>query len=543
MRRRVKTDRPKRFGLPLGLTRDERLQVLLPGFAYWDRFKQRVRGIPVETPVELPRGTSERASVSSFGGPVGEPSEGAAETAAGLPPGATPRTGGVYTTRPRSRRGRLPSHRQAGVFLLELGLALMLALIAATWAGAHVMQAVRDGQAEATGNYLLAIKGAMDGAIAGNFHAYARGLPLANADGSPRFADPMVPTLAELRTLGHLPNSFPNTTPAGQSVLIQVRRDATRCPGVGCRVEALIHTSTAFRGASGDIDYQAAALAVSAMEGWGGAAWFDQPGKIRGTAFTQDNPVSSSAGGIVGVMAMLDTSMWNQFVRMGDDRDPALQGNLSVVGATSTQRLGIRESVEPNSACIPTNFANAANPALTPVSLTDNVEYAKTTTGGLATCVGGAWRSIAVVAQLGAACGTSAYPEGTTGVDVTGTGLLCRDGTWSSLSQWLSREVRMASYLIPAALSGAKTNNTLPKPTCGSSGGVPGTPFLEVVPQSIQNRGAFTLVGTRNGDNISVSGTMTLDPTNFPASSVGANWSVGVPPNSQAFVHTFCRYS
>ncbi|QEI07720.1 hypothetical protein FXN63_19150 [Pigmentiphaga aceris] len=441
-------------------------------------------------------------------------------------------------------RGAIPSaQQQGGVFLLELGLALMLALIGATWAGAHLMQAVRDGQAEGTGTYLLAVKGAMDSAIAGNFQAYARGLPLTNADGSTRFADPMTPTLAELRTLGHLPTTFPDITPAGQAVQIQIRRDAAKCPGIGCRIDALIHTRTPFRKSQDDIDYQAAALAVSSMQGWGGAAWFDEPGKIRGSAFNVDNPVSSSAGGIVAAIAMLDTSMWNQFVRVGDDRDPALQGNLSVNGAMSTARVGVRETAVPNSACTATDFANAANPALATINLAENTEYAKTSTGGLVACVNNTWRSIAVVATVGTACGDAAYPEGTLGADVSGAGLLCRDATWSPVSQWLSRYTIMTTHLAPATLSASPTATTINKPVCGVSGGVAGTPHVYVIPQSIHNTGSFALTGSRNGDNISVSGTMTLNPTNFQATNAGNGWQVAVPANSQGVVVTYCSYS
>lgn len=455
--------------------------------------------------------------------------------------GRAMRSGPLAGHRPAS--SRRPAHKQGGVFLLELGLALMLTLIAATWAGARVMQAVRDGQAEATGIYLLAVKGAMDSAIAGNFHAYARGLPLVNADGGSRFANAMAPTLAELRALGHLPASFPSVTPAGQSVLIQVRRDAAHCPGIGCRIDALVHTTTPFRASQGDIDYQAAALAVSAMQGWGGAAWFDDPSKIRGSAFSQDNPVSSSSGGVVGAIAMLDTSMWNQFVRMGDDRDPSLQGNLSIQGSASAKRVGVRETAVPNSSCTATDFANPATPSVAPIDLADNLEYARTASGGLVGCIGNVWRSVAVVASVGGICGNAAYPEGTLGTDVSGAGLLCRDAVWSPISQWLSRYTIMTTHLAPQTPSGSATATAVAKPLCGISGGAAGTPSVYVIPQSMQNRGSFALSGSRSGDNISVSGTMTLDPLNFQASNAGTSWTVAVPANSQAVVVTYCAYS
>ncbi len=441
---------------------------------------------------------------------------------------------------------RLPvsslGRRQRGVMLLQASIVLMLALLGSVWAGSRLMRDAADAQAEATGTYLLAIKGALDAAIAANFHAYANGSEVADASGTPRFADATAPTLSELRNLGHLPPGFADTTPAGQAVQIRIRRDAVRCPGVGCRIDGLVHTRTPFRQPfSGGPDFEAAALAVQAMQGWGAAAWQAEPGQLRGPAFTRDNP-EGTTGGIVGILAMLDTSMWSQFVRIGDDRDPALQGNLSVQGSGSIQRIGIRESVVPNSACAITDFANPSLPPGLRVDLIENVEYARTASGGLAACVEGRWRAVATVASIGEVCGNTAHPEGMTATDVSGIALLCRDGTWSYMSQWLSRHVRMAAYLIPQTLTNAQTNNTVPKPVCGTSGGVAGTPNVQMIPQSIQNRGSFALNGVRSGDTITVTGTMTLDPTNFPTSVSGTNWLVRVPPNSQALVETYCTY-
>ncbi len=427
--------------------------------------------------------------------------------------------------------------------LLQASIVLMLALLGSVWAGSRLMRDAADAQAEATGTYLLAIKGALDAAIAANFHAYASGTAVADASGTPRFANAMAPTLTELRTLGHLPPGFADTTPAGQTVQIRIQRDAARCPGTGCRIDALVNTRTPFRQPfSGEPDFEAAALAVQAMQGWGAAAWQAEPGQLRGPAFERDNPEGAAAGGIVGILAMLDTTMWSQFVRVGDDRDPALQGNLSVQGSSSVQRVGVREIATLNTACTATDFANASQPSGLRINLENNIEYARTATGGLAACLDGRWRAVATVANAGGVCGNTAYPEGMMATDLSGTGLLCRDGTWTYMSQWLSRHVRMAAYLIPQSLTNAQTNNQVPRPLCGTSGGVAGTPNVQMIPQSIQNRGSFALNGMRNGDTMTVTGTMTLDPTNFQTSVSGANWMVRVPPNSQALVETYCTY-
>ncbi|GAA0523365.1 type II secretion system protein [Pigmentiphaga daeguensis] len=215
--------------------------------------------------------------------------------------------------------------RQRGWTLIELAIAASIAMVLAVLAGSRLVREVDDAAAQATGTYLLAIKGAMDGYLVRHYDALAGGAPVAGV------AQAFAPTLAELREAGLLQRGFPDRTPFNQAVAIRVERSGS-CPGTGCRVDALVHTATPLRapGAS-EPDPGILAQVVMATAGYGAAAYPDQPALMRGATHVLPNPLGATAG-VVGALASLDTTLFQQFVRMRDSRNPDLQGSLDVRG-------------------------------------------------------------------------------------------------------------------------------------------------------------------------------------------------------------------
>ncbi|VCU69071.1 hypothetical protein PIGHUM_01131 [Pigmentiphaga humi] len=227
---------------------------------------------------------------------------------------------------PAMRAG--PASRQRGLTLVEVAIAASIAMMLAVFAAGRFVQEVDDAAAQATGTYLLAIKGAMDGYLVRHYEAMARGEDIAGV------AAPLAPSLPELRQAGLLHAGFPDLTPFNQAPAVRVERSGD-CPGSGCRLDALVYTATPVRtAASAEPDRSLLAQVVLSSGGYGGAAYPEQPGLIRGTAFSVPNPLGGTAG-IVGVQASLDTTMFNQFVRMRDSRNPDLQGMLDVRGAVT----------------------------------------------------------------------------------------------------------------------------------------------------------------------------------------------------------------
>ena len=223
-------------------------------------------------------------------------------------------------------RRRAASARQRGVTLVEVAVAASIAMVLAVLAAGRLMQEVDDAAAHATGTYLLAVKGALDGYLVQHYDALASGQDI------PGVAAPLAPTLSELRAAGMLQASFPDRTPFNQDVAIRIERSGA-CPGAGCRMDALVHTTTPLRppGAA-EANDQLLAQVVMASGGFGGAAYSRQPSVVRGATFTVANPLGATAG-TVGALASLDTTLFQQFVRMRDTRNPDLRGGLDVQGA------------------------------------------------------------------------------------------------------------------------------------------------------------------------------------------------------------------
>ncbi|AZG07701.1 type II secretion system protein [Pigmentiphaga sp. H8] len=215
--------------------------------------------------------------------------------------------------------------RQRGWTLIELAIVASIAMVLVVLAGGRLIREVDDAAAQATGTYLLAIKGAMDGYLVRHYDTLAEGGSVAGV------VSALAPTLDELRSAGLLQGGFPERTPFNQSVAIRIERSAA-CPENGCRVDALIHTSTPLRPpGTPEPDPGVLAQVVMASGGYGAAAYPDQPAVMRGATYAVPNPLGATAG-VVGAVASLDTTMFQQFVRMRDSRNPDLQGGLDVKG-------------------------------------------------------------------------------------------------------------------------------------------------------------------------------------------------------------------
>lgn len=222
----------------------------------------------------------------------------------------------------RSLRAR---RLQAGLTLIELSIVASILTVMTVIAAGKLMQEINDAAAQATGTYLLTIKGAMDAFLVKNYEQLVHAEPISEV------LDPLAPTLSELRGAGFLNGGFPERTPFNQAVAIRIERSGT-CPGSACRLDALVHTITPLQTAgSSEPNSDLVAQVVLSSAGFGGAAYMGDPGHIRGATYTVDNPMGATTG-IVAVVASLDTTQFHQFVRIRDSRNPDLQGELSVQG-------------------------------------------------------------------------------------------------------------------------------------------------------------------------------------------------------------------
>jgi len=262
---------------------------------------------------------------------------------------------------------------ERGFALLELAFAAAAASLVAVWAASALANRVDDAAAQSTGRWLLGVRQAVDRMLVQDYDILAAGLP----DSDAGYADRYAPTLAELKAHGHLPSSFPERPPLGGGAVIRVLRDA--CPGVQCRVHALVHTLAPVRKPGvGGVDPALIGGVVQAAGGYGGAVYGWDAGRVRGALFDLPNPLPGQAAlpeGTVAAYAGLDAAGFERFVRMRDLRDPDLQGNLTVSGDVSAGGyLQVGALAQAGAAC--------ESPG----------QVARDAQGGLLSCRAGQWR-------------------------------------------------------------------------------------------------------------------------------------------------------
>ncbi|MBV7482371.1 prepilin [Bordetella sp. BOR01] len=225
--------------------------------------------------------------------------------------------------------------------MLELAVAVAVASMILIWGANRLVHQVDDAAGRAAGVWMLELKRGLDNVLRQHFDSLAEGVPARDGSGLPLYADLFAPQLAELKAHGHLPAGFPETGALGGGVAIRILRDA-RCPGAGCRLDALAYGTAPVLVADGTApDLMRIGAAVEAAGGYGGSATAT---RVRGANFDFANPpapgMPALAPGTLAIWAGFGTADYDLFVRRRDTRDPDLQGGLSVAGpVTTTKRL------------------------------------------------------------------------------------------------------------------------------------------------------------------------------------------------------------
>lgn len=297
---------------------------------------------------------------------------------------------------PLSHRAR----KQAGFTLVEITVALLLVMLLAVFAAKEVRRKADEGAAEATGRYLMQIRGAVVD-LQLKHEAWLRGEDLT---GLPSGSYPTPPALAwasvggaqvargglsDLTALGLLPATIPRYPSLGDVArFILVRQGA--CPGADCRTSAFVyvcHPISAARSLRQNsectppavnrsvFDQALLSKVVLAAEGYGG---HDARGSENVRGPLMDIPRAwfdfGTQPGHAVIAASLDATPFGQFVRHGETRPVTLHNTLTV-GETiqSNKGLLLNTSVAPGASC--------------------SVEglYASTSNKMLAVCTGGVW--------------------------------------------------------------------------------------------------------------------------------------------------------
>lgn len=233
---------------------------------------------------------------------------------------ADPHADGSRLPRP-AELSRASARRAArGVSLIELTIVLAVSTTLAVLGARELANQSMTLVAEATGTYFTTLRGALQKQLNDNYVAYADGVAIAG------FADPLRPTIAELRTAGVLLPTFPERTPFNQPVAIVGTR--TNCPGASCRLGFTAYQTASLVDSQGQPRYGLAAEVLSSTKD-GVVSSFATPGQLTGPTASVTNPLGN-VGATIGVVANLDSTGFNEFVRRNDTRLTNLNEALTV---------------------------------------------------------------------------------------------------------------------------------------------------------------------------------------------------------------------
>jgi len=277
---------------------------------------------------------------------------------------------------------------------------LVIVTLLAVLAAADARRTADESAAEATGRYMMQIRGAVVD-LQLKHEAWLRGEDLT---GLPAGAYPTPPSLTwttaagaqvarggvpDLKALGLLPGSIPPYPTLGDAARFVLVREGS-CPGQDCRTTAFVYTChpiSAARSLRQNVEcatpsvgrsrFDQALLSrvVLAGEGYGG---HDARGATNVRGPLLDVPRAwfdfGTQPGHAVIAASLNATPFGQFVRHGETRPVTLHNTLTV-GETiqSNKGLLLNTSVAPGAAC--------------------SVEglYASTSNKMLAVCTGGVW--------------------------------------------------------------------------------------------------------------------------------------------------------
>lgn len=211
--------------------------------------------------------------------------------------------------------------RQRGFTFIELTLVLGIISVLSVFAARFVVNEAEMKVSESTGVYQNMLGDALDAYMRQNTADLSANVAIAG------FANPLAPTIAELKAAGRLPPSFPTRTPFLQTPLITITR--TGCPGVGCRLEALAYSSTPLRENNGQPKFRTTMDIRMNTQG-GVSADVVNPAILKGAVSGGiPNPLGA-VGGVYGVYRALDTALYPDYVKRFDTRTTTLENTLTL---------------------------------------------------------------------------------------------------------------------------------------------------------------------------------------------------------------------
>ena len=146
------------------------------------------------------------------------------------------------------------------------------------------------------------------------------------------------PQVTQLVAMGYLPPGWTATTSTLNNApyAVAFKRMPPGCVAAACSIEGHVVLAGAIRAGAGDSDGAVIGPILARLGADAGVSLPTDPTRIVGfgNTWSLDNPVAGQPAGVVAVRVGTAASSYGQFVRVGDTRDPNLQGSLTVAGDT-----------------------------------------------------------------------------------------------------------------------------------------------------------------------------------------------------------------
>ena len=248
------------------------------------------------------------------------------------------------SSRTFSRAGA-PGRRQRGNALVFALLGLLISALGAAGVieGSRLQARHEAGSGEAT--ILDNLRGAANNAIFDAMALIQNGVAFSKngVTVTPVDVDGQLvwqPTVLQLAAMGYLPAGWTATTSTLNDApyAIAFNRVPSGCVAAACNIEGHVVLMGPIREGRGDSGGDGTVIGpiLARIGADSGVSLPMGPAQIQGfgNTWTLANPVAGQPAGVVAVRVGTASSGFGQFVRIGDTRDPNLQGNLTVAGNT-----------------------------------------------------------------------------------------------------------------------------------------------------------------------------------------------------------------
>lgn len=373
-------------------------------------------------------------------------------------------------------------HRQRGVGVVELSLALIVLSTVIFWGFRTWMQYEDGRRAENQAQVLTQIRDAAETLVFEHYADFQAGLPIerngVTLDFGEDVGEMLSPTVEQLNAMAvGLHNASPSPyykSLSNGGYVIRIRREPAGCEatpnGQECNITGLAcfdQTLADPRHPENVVDGRAIGRMLNALGANGGASLDDDGSMIYGFggAWETDNPVPSQPVGIVCTRFGFGSAGFANFLRVRDTRDPQFQNNVTVGGGVNIQRTASNGDV-----CTPDE---------------DGLIVQGSVDGGsvvLLRCNGSNFEVLNGITYANAGDTCTAAEEGRFALDPsTGAALICSSGRWISQED---RGVRTLGYYAH--------NAVVPAPTC---------PALHTPTAVVAAVSAANIIGANNAGN------------------------------------------